>query len=151
VGSQSSPTFGAQDLATGRDTNLVFGPGFIGDNNAMPANPARPAPNSRYGNGLYIQNFYDERLNHLSMYNPDLVRTIKSSSQSWDRVFGVDEMRILNEQYNFNNRERFQASDLATLARNTLGPQLPGRGPELPVCHHHPEPGPGDAGRQPVA
>jgi hypothetical protein len=109
------------DSVTGKDTNLVFGPGFIGDFNGAPPSPPRPDPLSRYGNGLYIPGFYDERLNHFSMYNPDLVRTNKSANQTWDRAFGVEEMRVLNEQFNFNPREKFVGSDLATLARNTLG------------------------------
>jgi hypothetical protein len=111
------------DLATGHDTNIIFGKPFIGPATVPPPPPGPPRPDqdSRYGNGMFINGGqYDERTNHLGMYGPYLVRSKRSTdpSSAPDRVFGVSEMRILNEKYNYG---KYDGSDLAALAPTTLG------------------------------
>ena len=116
---------------TNHTTNVIFANPFLNEQNPPkppPANlnyiPAMPNPTSRYDNGLYLVNgngqpVYDERTNHPIMYNPFWMkpRTL-SSPQGLDRTFGPEEMRFLNEKFNYVNTA---PSMLAKLAPNTLG------------------------------
>lgn len=109
------------DPSDGRRTSMVFGPPF---QNAAAPNNAQPNPVSRYGNGLYITDAggnlqYSERDNHPSMYDPYWVKSRRSSNPgNLDRTYGVEEMRFLNEKFNY---VRFDASELAKRAPRSLG------------------------------
>ena len=101
-------------LHIGHTTNLVFGQPFAA------VAPFAPDQNSRYDNGLYIPAAgYDERTAHPSMYDPYWVKSRRLSNPgSTDRTFGVEEMRFLNEKFNYGKSD---GSDLALLAPKTLG------------------------------
>ncbi|HEX3147989.1 MAG TPA: hypothetical protein VHR66_07880 [Gemmataceae bacterium] len=99
----------------GHTTSTVFGPSFL---SGPPI--AYPDPDSRYDNGMAIPGTpYDERTGHPSMYNPYWMKTTKKSTPAGiDRTFGPEEMRFLNEKYNYG---KYPNSDLAALASSTLG------------------------------
>ncbi|HKB01982.1 MAG TPA: hypothetical protein VKD90_07160, partial [Gemmataceae bacterium] len=137
----NSRVFGAPrygDMADGQATNLIFGPPFV----MLPGPPPspRPDPNSRYGNGYYIANPpppnpppYDERSHHPSMYNPYWVKSFRSNNPltASDRVFGVEEIRLLSEKYNYGD---YSSSELAALAPTTLGNNWYLSSPPLPTA-----------------
>ena len=135
----------SDDDPLGHRMNYTWGLPFVGQAPGMNP-PFVPNPNSRFGNGIFQRDaannvIYDERSHHPSLYNPYLLR-----SRAWidlnpgtpaqprfipNRTFGVDEMRHLNAQFNFNSDLRglnaqlqsvlSQKSHLARLAPTTLG------------------------------
>jgi len=115
------------DDVQGHATNFTYGWGqwgqaYIGQWPPLtPAQIPQPHPNNRYGQGIYIADptnpdappIYDERSDHPSLFNPYLVR-----NRTWmnknpglpvlgqtriipNRVFGVEDVRNLNAQYNY--------------------------------------------------
>lgn len=115
----NAPKFGQ---GQGHSTTLVYGPPYQGTpGNSM--NPPRPDPLSYFGNGLFIPGVFDERTDHLSMYNPYLLSSQKQTNpaNAPDRSFGVEELRYMNGKYNYAPTEQFIGSDLAKLANSTLG------------------------------
>jgi len=117
-GQPAGPRFA--DLSTGHETNMVFGQPYSGSLGNM-ADPPRPNSGSRYGNGMYVPGFHDERTHHLSMNNPYWLRPYANASTGVDRGFGVEELRFLNEKFNYAFGEQFTGSHLAALAPQTLG------------------------------
>jgi hypothetical protein len=101
----------------GHNTNIVFGPPYVNANMGV---PPYPDPNSRYGNGLYIPGVYDERTNHPMMYNPYLQRprSLSNLTLNADRRYGVEELRILNEKFNYGD---YSTSDIVKAASQPGG------------------------------
>ena len=115
---------------TGHTTNLLFGPPYHDANQLAANSQPQPHRTSRYGNGLHVPQpaplpAYSERDNHPSMYNPYWVKSRRLTSPGGtDRTFGVEELRFLNEKFNYGN---YSASELAARAPTTLGnPYFPG-------------------------
>ena len=120
-GQQAQP----YSMSIGHETGIVWAPPYDG----MPGNagnPPRPSGAGRYGNGIYIPGAYDERSHHPSMFNPYLLRARGAINPNGsvdlpNRVFGVEELRHLNSEYNYGN---YQPSEVARLAQNSLGQSI---------------------------
>ena len=118
-GGQQAQTY---SMSIGHETGIVWAPPYDG----MPGNagnPPRPSSTGRYGNGVYIPGAYDERSHHPSLFNPYLLRARGAINPNGsvdlpNRVFGVEELRHLNSEYNYGN---YQPSEVARLAPNSLG------------------------------
>src|SRR5262249_17538109 len=99
-----------------------------------------------YGNGFLIplpptanppvppgyNTYYDDRTNHPLMYNPYLIRSRSSQAlaagvpgaQTVDRTFGPEEMRILNETYNYADLTTRAFSAMQELQVTPMPPPL---------------------------